>query len=104
MELSAWILILTLSGVLLLFLIMGIIVLVRLLQLIGEGKQIVGKSSEIVDKTDQVVDNIKQIATVSGIVKLAFDAFSAATSRSSKRADKTSSDREKVAQDQTEEL
>lgn len=104
MELPAWILILTLSGVLLLFLIIGIIVLVRLLQLINEGKQLVGKSSEIVDKTDQVVDNIKQIATVSGIVKLAFDAFSTATSRNSKRANKASSEREKVAQDQTEEF
>ncbi len=92
MELSAWILILTLSGVLLLFLIIGIVVLVRLLQLINDGKQLVGKSYEIVDKTDQIVDNVKQIATVSGLIKLAFDTLtSAATRRKANSKDKPES-------------
>ena len=69
MEVATWILVVMLSVVLFIFLIAGIILIVKLVQLSEEVKKIVAAGQQIASKTDDIVDNVKGMTSVGGIVK-----------------------------------
>lgn len=69
MEVATWILVIMLSVALFIFLIAGIILIVKLVQLSEEAKKIVAAGQQIASKTDDIVDNVKGMTSVGGIVK-----------------------------------
>lgn len=69
MNTAEWILVTFLSVTLLIFLIVGIILIIKLIDFTGEAKKIVLTGQGIADKTDDIVDNVKDLTTVGGLVK-----------------------------------
>ncbi|MBQ6605438.1 hypothetical protein IJH66_00410 [Candidatus Saccharibacteria bacterium] len=69
MNVAEWILVAFLSLALLVFLIVGIILLVKLIGLTKEAQKIVVKGQDIAAKADDVVDNVKDMTSIGGVVK-----------------------------------
>lgn len=69
MNVAEWILVAFLSCALLTFLILGIILLIKLIQISNEAKKIVVKGQEIADQANDVVGNVKDMTSVGGLVK-----------------------------------
>lgn len=69
MNVAEWILVVMLSVVLLVFLIAGIVLIVKLIDLSNEAKKIVQTGQAIATKADDIVDNVKGMTSVGGIVK-----------------------------------
>lgn len=69
MNIAEWTLVIMLSVALLVFLIVGIILVVKLIHLINEAQKIVQTGQGIAAKADDIVDNVKGMTSVGGIVK-----------------------------------
>ena len=69
METPAWILVFILSGTLFLFLIIGIILLVKLIGVAKEAKKIIVQGQNIAEKADDIADNVRDMTTIGGLVK-----------------------------------
>ncbi len=69
MEVATWILVVMLSITLLIFLIAGIMLIIKLIRLAEEARKIVETGQEIATKADDIVDNVKGMTSVGGIVK-----------------------------------
>lgn len=69
MNVAEWILVVMLSVALLVFLIAGIVLIVKLIRLAEEAKKIVATGQQIATKADDIVDNVKGMTSVGGIVK-----------------------------------
>ena len=69
MNLAEWILVMFLSVVLLIFLIVGIIFLVKLTSLLSEIEIMIQTGQSIFDKADDVADNIKDLTSVGPLAK-----------------------------------
>lgn len=69
MNVAEWILVVMLSVALLIFLIAGIVLIVKLIRLAEEAKKIVATGQQIATKADDIVDNVKGMTSVGGIVK-----------------------------------
>ncbi len=75
MELATWILVVILSVTLFVFLILGIILLVKLIKISKGAQQIVDKGQNIADKTEDIAENIKGMTSVGGLVKNFVDKY-----------------------------
>ena len=69
MNIAEWILVVILSCTLLVFLILGIILLVKLIKMTKEAQKIVVTGQSIAEKADDVAENIKDMTSIGGIVK-----------------------------------
>jgi len=69
MNVAEWILVIMLAVALLIFLIAGIVLIVKLIDLSNEAKKIVETGQNIAIKADDIVDNVKGMTSVGGIVK-----------------------------------
>ncbi|MBQ6510768.1 hypothetical protein IJI94_02260 [Candidatus Saccharibacteria bacterium] len=69
MNVAEWILVVFLSVALLVFLILGIILLVKLIGITKEAKKIIVTGQSIAEKADDVVDNVKDMTSIGGVVK-----------------------------------
>lgn len=69
MEIATWILVIFLSVTLFVFLIVGIILIIKLINFLSEAKKIVLTGQSIAEKADDVVDNVKDMTSVGGLVK-----------------------------------
>ncbi len=69
MNIAEWILVVFLSVALLVFLVIGIILLLKLIRLADEAQKIVMTGQGIAAKADDIVDNVKGMTSVGGIVK-----------------------------------
>lgn len=69
MNVAEWILVVFLSVALLVFLIVGIVLVVKLIGLANEAKKIVATGQDIATKADDIIDNVKGVTSVGGIVK-----------------------------------
>ena len=69
MNTAEWILVVILSVTLLVFLILGIILLVKLIKITKEANKIVVTGQSIAEKADDVAENIKDMTSIGGIVK-----------------------------------
>ena len=69
MNVAEWILVVILSVTLLVFLIIGIILLVKLIKIANSAQQIVDKGQHIADKAEDIAENVKGMTSVGGLVK-----------------------------------
>lgn len=69
MEIATWILVVMLSVALLIFLIAGIVLAIKLIQVTEEAKKVIATGQQIATKADDIVDNVKGMTSVGGIVK-----------------------------------
>ena len=77
MELATWILVVILSVTLLIFLILGIVALIKFIKIenqaqiaIAKGQDFFEKSKDVADKAGDVVDNLGKITLVGGLSNL----------------------------------
>lgn len=86
MELATWILVVILSITLFVFLILGIILLVKLIKISKGAQEIVDKGQHIADKTADIAENVKGMTSVGGLVKNFTDKYNDGNkSKSSKK-------------------
>lgn len=69
MNVAEWILVVMLSVALLIFLIAGIVLIIKLIRLTEEAKKVIETGQQIATKADDIVDNVKGMTSVGGIVK-----------------------------------
>ncbi len=69
MNIAEWILVIMLAIALFIFLVAGIVLVIKLINLANEAKKIVITSQGIAEKADDIVDNVKGMTSVGGIVK-----------------------------------
>lgn len=69
MNVAEWILVIILAVTLFIFLVAGIVLLIKLIHLANEAKKIVVTGQGIAAKADDIVDNVKDMTSVGGIVK-----------------------------------
>ena len=69
MNVAEWILVIMLAIALFIFLVAGIVLVIKLINLANEAKKIVMTGQGIAAKADDIVDNVKGMTSVGGIVK-----------------------------------
>lgn len=69
MNIAEWILVIMLAVTLFIFLVAGIVLLIKLIRLADEAQKIVLTGQGIAAKADDIVDNVKGMTSVGGIVK-----------------------------------
>ncbi len=69
METPAWILVFILAITLFLFLLAGIILVVKLIGVTKEAKKIMIQGQGIAEKADDIAENVRDMTTVGGLVK-----------------------------------
>lgn len=69
MELATWILVIFLSVTLFIFLVVGIILMIRLIGITKEANKIVLQGQDIAEKADDIAENVRDMTTVGGLVK-----------------------------------
>ena len=69
MNTAEQILVIFLSTALFVFLVVGIVLIIKLIKFINEAKKIVLTGQSIAEKADDVVDNVKDLTSVGGLVK-----------------------------------
>ena len=70
MNIAEWILVIMLAITLFIFLVAGIVLIIKLIHLANEAKKIVMTGQGIAAKADDIVDNVKGMTSVGGIVRL----------------------------------
>lgn len=75
METAAWILVIFLSTALFLFIVTGIVLLIKLIGFTKEAKKIIVQSQDIAEKADDIVGNVRDMTTVGGLVKHFVNAY-----------------------------
>ncbi len=69
METPAWILVIMLSVTLFIFLVVGIILIIKLIGITKEAKKIMLQGQDIAEKADDIAGNVRDMTTVGGLVK-----------------------------------
>lgn len=69
MNVAEWILVIMLSCALFVFLVAGIILVIKLIYLANEARKVIITGQGIAAKADDIVDNVKGMTSVGGIVK-----------------------------------
>lgn len=69
MSIAEWILVMMLAVALFIFLVAGIILVIKLIRLADDAQKIVETGRGIAEKADDIVDNVKGMTSVGGIVK-----------------------------------
>ncbi len=75
MDLAEWILVVILSVTLFVFLVLGIVLVVKLLGVTGEIKKVIIKGQDIADNANGVVANIKGMTSIGGAVEAFVDKY-----------------------------
>ena len=75
MNVAEWIIVAILSMTLLIFLILGIILIVRLIDLTKEAKQVVVESQDIAKNANGIVANVKGMTSIGGTVEMFVDKY-----------------------------
>lgn len=69
MNIAEWILVIMLAVALFIFLVAGIVLVIKLIHLANDAQKIVETGQGIAEKADDIVDNVKGMTSVGGIVK-----------------------------------
>lgn len=75
MNVAEWILVVILSLTLFIFLIIGIILMVKLLGIADEAKRVVIKSQDIAENANGVVSNVRGMTSIGGVVQTFVDKY-----------------------------
>lgn len=84
METPAWILVIILSVTLFIFLVVGIILVVKLIGISGEAKKIIQQGQDIAEKADDIAGNVRDMTTIGGLVKHFTESYIEASSKKKK--------------------
>lgn len=75
MDVAEWIIVAILCTTLLVFLIVGIVLIVKLIGLTNEAKEVVRESQDIAKNTSGIVSNIKGMTSIGGTVEMFVDKY-----------------------------
>ncbi|MBQ8985160.1 hypothetical protein IJ076_01185 [Candidatus Saccharibacteria bacterium] len=75
MNVAEWILVVILSLTLLVFLIVGIILIVKLLGIADEARKIVVRGQDIADNANGVMSNVRGMTSIGGVVQTFVDKY-----------------------------
>lgn len=75
MNAAEWILVAILSVTLLIFLVVGIVLIVKLIGLTKEAQKVVIKSQDIADSANGIVNNVKGMTSIGGTVEMFVDKY-----------------------------
>ena len=75
MNTAEWILVAILSITLLIFLIVGIVLVIKLIGLTKEAKGVIIKSQDIADNANGIVANVKCMTSIGGTVEMFVDKY-----------------------------
>ncbi len=75
MNVAEWIIVAILSMTLLLFLILGIVLIIKLLDLSKEVKKVVIEGQDIAKNTNGIVTNVKGMTSIGGTVEMFVDRY-----------------------------
>lgn len=75
MNVAEWIIVAILSVTLLVFLVVGIILIVRLISLSQEVKKVVVESQDIAKNTNGIVSNVKGMTAIGGTMEMFVDKY-----------------------------
>ena len=69
LNVAEWIIVGILSVNLFIFLVCGIVILIKLIEISKKAREVVEASKDVVDKTGDVVDNVKDMTSVGSLSK-----------------------------------
>lgn len=75
MNVAEWILVAILSITLFIFLVVGIILMVRLMAVADEAKRVAVKSQDIADNANEVVSNVKGMTAIGSTMGMIVDKY-----------------------------
>ena len=75
MNVAEWILVAILSITLLVFLVVGIVLIVRLIGLAKEAQKVVEKSQDIAENANGIVNNVRGMTSIGGTVEMFVDKY-----------------------------
>lgn len=75
MNTALWVLVVILSVTLLIFLIVGIILVIKLIDLSKEVKEVVIESQDIAKNTNGIVSNVRGMTSIGGTVEMFVDKY-----------------------------
>ena len=75
MNVAEWIIVAILSITLLVFLILGIVLIVKLINLTKEAREVVIESQDIAKNTNGIVMNLKGMTSIGGTVEMFVDKY-----------------------------
>ena len=75
MNVAEWILVVILSVTLLVFLIIGIVLMLKLLSMSDDVKRVILKGQDIADNANGVVNNVRGLTSVGGTVEMLVDKY-----------------------------
>ena len=75
MNVAEWILVVILSITLFIFLVVGIILIVKLLGIADEAKKVVVRSQDIADNANGIVSNVRGMTSIGGVVQTFVDKY-----------------------------
>ena len=88
MNVAEWILVVILSITLFVFLVIGIVLMVKLLGLTDEARKVVIKSQDIADNANGVVLNVRGMTSIGGVVQTFVDKYVEPKLKAAKPAEK----------------
>lgn len=92
MNTAEWIIVVILSVTLFIFLVIGIVLLIKLIGVTKEAKKIIIKGQDIAANANDVVANVKGLTSIGGVVKTFVDKY---TSPKYKKQEKEKKDGDK---------
>ena len=88
MTIAEWILVVILSITLFVFLVVGIILMIKLIGITGEAKKVVIKGQDIADNANGVVSNVRGMTSIGGVVQTLVDNYVEPKLKKDKKATK----------------
>ena len=88
MNVAEWILVVILAITLFIFLVIGIILMVKLLGLTDEARKVVIRSQDIADNANGVVSNVRGMTSIGGVVQTFVDKYVEPKLKSAEKAKK----------------
>ncbi len=75
MNIAEWILVAILGVTLFVFLVVGIVLMVKMFDVVDESKRVLRKSQDIADNANEVVSNVRGLTSVGGTVEMFVDKY-----------------------------
>ena len=88
MNIAEWILVVILSITLFVFLVVGIILMIKLIGVTGEAKKVVIKGQDIAENANGVVSNVRGMTSIGGVVQTLVDNYVEPKLKKNKKATK----------------
>ncbi len=75
MDVAEWVIVVILSITLFIFLVVGIILMLKVFGLVDEAKRMIAKGQDIADNANGVVSNVKGMTSIGGAVEKLVDKY-----------------------------